>query len=142
MFTALGTLLAIHASAKLFPEVNTAVIAASISDASNSMRQLSNVNGLMASCCKYFESLRKRMVKVVRENKPEDDLNIARPSMHVAGNGDHEKDLLPQGSQVNGTASDASVSPETDGVGSLDEDWTRLFLEPLLPDFTNDVFNT
>ena len=82
------------------------------------------------------------MVKVVRENKPEDDQNVARSSMYVAGDGDHEKELLPQHSHVHGTANDASVSPETDGAGSLDEDWTRLFLEPLLPDFTNDVFNT
>ncbi|KAK4937699.1 hypothetical protein LTR10_021709 [Elasticomyces elasticus] len=142
MFTALGTLLAIHASGNLFPEIDTVAIAASINDASNSMRQLSSVSGLMASCYKYFESLRRRMVKVGRENKPQEDRVAARPSMYVADDSNHETDQLPQDPQANGAANDISISPETDCVGSLDEDWTRLFLEPLLPDFTSDVFNT
>ena len=141
MFTALGTLFAVHASANLFPSIDVEAMAAAISDASESLSQLSNVNPLMARCSRYFESLRRRMAKVASVQKA--DYRKGNPleiSVHTDSNVDTQNGQEAQHGEVELGVNAASVGSES-GAGSLDEDWTRLFLEPMLPDFTDDIFD-
>lgn len=81
------------------------------------------------------------MVKVGREKGTTEDTGVTHPTVYAAGDVEQQNELQQNALQI-GVTGNASVSPETDGAGSLDEDWTRLFLEPMLPDFANDIFIT
>lgn len=142
MFTALGTLFGVHASASLFPTIDVQATATAIAAASDSLHQLSNVNPLMASCSKYFESLRKRMEKMTTGRRGDQ----SRDNQLEISNGPEKRLEAQRGQDGQRIELDCaveafSVSPGDDGAGSLDEDWTRLFLEPMLPDFTDEIFN-
>ena len=140
MFAAVGTLLAVQTSSSVFPTIDAQIISSAISHASVYFDQLSNIISMTEGHLRHFEALQRRIAKVTligKDSVPSQSKDVGEIEVNKAQNRANG-----ESQPICGTLEDGSISSGTGCVGSLDnDDWSLLFLEPMLSESTYDIFN-